>query len=193
MPWTWVRRGGWVLVALGVVVVVVQGANRPADPRFDLAPTPLATGEAGAAGRRPLEGFAEVPFEVAAADGRLTEGCALLADTPETRARGLMDQPDLRGYEGMVFRFEEPSSGGFYMRDTILALSIGWFAEDGRFVGSADMDPCPDSEIECPTFSPGASYTTALEVGQGDLGELGIADGSVLSFPAGLDAPCPTS
>lgn len=153
----------------------------PAAPAPTSAPTTAAPPPTTVA-RRPLTGFDEVAFRVTSGSG-VTDGVALLADDPASRGQGLMEQRDLRGYDGMIFRFDAPSTGRFFMRNTRIPLSIAFFDADGRFVSAADMDPCPDDVDDCPRFSADAAYLHAIEVLQGDLPSLGIGPGSVLSFP----------
>lgn len=176
----WVGRLVLAVVLMALVAFVVRGADRPVDPYLEAGST---------AGRRLIEGFDEVAFRVVAADGRVIDGCALLADDEEERARGLMDQRDLGGYDSMVFRFQEPSDGAFYMRDTIIPLTVAYFDEGGRFVSRADMQPCPDEVVTCPTYGADSRYLHALEVAAGGGGALAFAPGSTLSFPGGA---CPS-
>lgn len=133
--------------------------------------------------RRPLPGFDEVAFRITAPGGKVTDGVAMLADDSASRSQGLMEQTDLRGYDAMVFRFPSPSNGGFYMRNTRIPLSIAFFDVGGRFVSSADMEPCPDEVEDCPTTFAEGPYVHAIEVAKGDLPRLGIGPGSTLSFP----------
>lgn len=155
------------------------------------APTPAPTTPAPAPpppaptvpSRRPLAGFDEVAFRITAPGGRVTDGVAMLADDGASRSQGLMEQTDLRGYDAMIFRFPGPSNGGFYMRNTRIPLSIAFFDVGGRFVSSADMEPCPDEIEDCPTTFADGPYVHAIEVAKGDLPGLGIGPGSTLSFP----------
>ena len=157
-----------VLVTTAVVTtVVLVGANRPADPQ--------------------LLSFGEISFRIQGGPGgaaAAAERCALLADTPEQHARGLMDRTDLGKYDGMLFRFDAETSGSFYMKDTLLPLSIAWFDTRGLFVSAADMEPCPD-DVGCPTYSAAAPYRYALEVPKGGLPALGIGPGAQLVVTAG--------
>jgi uncharacterized protein len=131
-------------------------------------------------GRRPLAGFDEVGFRLS---GSTAERCALLAATAEARSQGLKGQEDLRGYDGMVFANDADTTTGYFMFGTILPLSIAWFDADGRFVDAADMAPCPaDDPDECPSYRPDRSYRHALEVAQGDLDDLGVGPGAVLTL-----------
>src|SRR5262249_5100189 len=123
------------------------------------------------------------------ADGTTATWCVLVADTPEERGRGLMSVDSLDGYDGMLFRFGEPTTAAFYMFQTEIPLSIAWFAADGAFVSATDMPPCPSTDAGgCPLFRASGPYTAALEVPHGDLERLGATAGSTLAVPG---APCP--
>ncbi|HUF33628.1 MAG TPA: DUF192 domain-containing protein [Acidimicrobiales bacterium] len=150
-------------------------------------PTTTTTTEAEGpqAGRRPLEGVSEVAIRISPEGAAAAVWCAMLAEDQAARSRGLMEQLDLRGYDGMVFRFPEPSEGRFFMRNTRIPLSIAFFAPDGAFVSATDMEPCPDDVERCPTYGADAPYLHALEVAQGDLPAMGVGPGAVLSFPGG--------
>lgn len=148
------------------------------------APTSLAPGTAPPAPvRRPLAGFDEIAFRITGAEGRTFDGAALLADDDVSRRQGLMEQLDLRGYDAMVFRFESPNTGTFFMRNTRIPLSIAFFDLGGRFVSSAEMVPCPDEVERCPSYGPEGPYLHAIEVAAGDLPRLAIGPGAILSFP----------
>ncbi len=131
-------------------------------------------------------GFGEVAFRVSPAAGDPAGAfCALLAETAQQQARGLMGRRDLAGYDAMLFRFAADTTAGFYMRNVPVPLSIAWFSADGRFVSSADMAPCPDQD-GCPTYAAAGPYRFAIEVLEGGLGRLGVGEGSVLA----VDGAC---
>jgi uncharacterized protein len=136
----------------------------------------------GPADRERLDGFGEVAIAVRAPDGQVLGWCVLTAESDEQRGRGLMEVTDLAGYAGMLFVFDEDSTGQFYMRNTVMPLSIAWFDAAGELVATEDMEPCPDSVANCPLYpeEPPDPYRFALEVPQGELGTLGIEEGSVL-------------
>ncbi len=168
----------WVIGALLVIgfgACLAEGANQPADPELV---------------ESRIQGFGEIGFTITPAGGAITptEACALLAATEAQRARGLMTITDLEGYPGMIFRYSVDSTGGFFMRNTPMPLSIAWFAADGSFVSSADMEPCGDRS-DCPTSSATGPYRYALEVPQGQLAALGVGPGSVLQ----LSGDCPST
>jgi uncharacterized membrane protein (UPF0127 family) len=104
----------------------------------------------------------------------------LTADTPEQQQRGLMRQDDLDGYDGMIFRFPNEAERSFWMRNTRIPLSIAFYAADGDFVSSADMEPCGDSS-DCPHYPSRGPAKFALEVIQGRLPAVGATSGSRLT------------
>lgn len=104
------------------------------------------------------------------------EWCVWLADSPEDRQRGLMEVTDLGdGKAGMLFAFDAPTTGRFWMRNTPMPLSIAFLDDGGSVVSTADMAPCGDRD-DCPTYGATGSYSWALEVPRGGLARLGLLD-----------------
>jgi hypothetical protein len=66
---------------------------------------------------------------------------AQVARTPEQRATGLMWRKQMPQHEGMLFIFEQPSVQCFWMKNTYLALSTAFVADDGTVVNVEDMKP----------------------------------------------------
>jgi uncharacterized membrane protein (UPF0127 family) len=90
-----------------------------------------------------------------------------VADTPALRGTGLMFVEDLEDLDGMLFVFERDTSGGFWMKNTLLPLDIAFFDVDGRFVDGFVMEPCTTEE--CPAYFPEGSYRYALEMEEGTM------------------------
>ncbi len=84
-----------------------------------------------------------------------------------------MGVTDLGPWAGMVFVWEDPTDRGFWMKDTLMPLTIYWFGEDGRVVATARMVPCPAGE-DCPKWTPGVDYTHALEIPTGTESTIGL-------------------
>ncbi|MBA3592072.1 DUF192 domain-containing protein, partial [Methylibium sp.] len=59
---------------------------------------------------------------------------AEVARTPEQRATGLMHRTALGANDGMLFVFDEPGVQCFWMKNTLLPLSIAYLSDDGRIV-----------------------------------------------------------
>lgn len=65
---------------------------------------------------------------------------AALADTPQSRERGLMQQTKLCGNCGMLFIFPKAGIHSFWMKNTPLPLSIAFIAADGSILNIAEME-----------------------------------------------------
>jgi len=127
-------------------------------------------------------GFRAVTITLTRPDGSTEQHCVWLADDEASQEQGLMGvtDPSLGGRAGMVFSFQTDTRVAFWMKDTLLPLSIAWFDAEGGFVSSADMQPCPEGTRTCPTFSAVGPYRTAIEVPLGGLEPLGLVAGSRL-------------
>src|SRR3990172_6030159 len=69
-----------------------------------------------------------------------------IADTPETRARGLMFRPKLRDNAGMLFVFEDEQRWGFWMKNTLIPLSIAFIDRYWKIVDIQDMTVAPNPQ-----------------------------------------------
>jgi uncharacterized protein len=105
-----------------------------------------------------------------------------VADDEDERARGLMGRTDLDEGAGMVFLFPEATRGAFWMKDTLIPLSIAFYDADGRILRILDMEPC--REDPCPVYDPGVAYRGALEVNRGAFERWGVREGDRLSLEA---------
>lgn len=100
---------------------------------------------------------------------------AEVAQTPEQRAIGLMHRREMPVNEGMLFVFEQPAQQCFWMKNTLLPLSIAFLADDGTVVNIADMKP-QALDAHCST----RTVRYALEMNQGWFARRGIQPGSRL-------------
>ena len=99
-----------------------------------------------------------------------------LAENEAQRVQGLMFRESLDENAGMLFVFEEDErTGGFWMKNTLIPLSIAFIDKDSRIVSILDMEPCEADP--CPLYDPGIPYAAALEVNQGAFAEWGVAKG----------------
>jgi uncharacterized membrane protein (UPF0127 family) len=98
-----------------------------------------------------------------------------IADNGDERARGLMGRTELDPDSGMLFVFQNDVSGAFWMKNTLIPLSIAFYAEDGRIVKILDMEPCRGDP--CRLYDPGVSYRGALEVNQGAFDRWNVREG----------------
>ncbi|RZL44514.1 MAG: DUF192 domain-containing protein [Variovorax sp.] len=66
---------------------------------------------------------------------------AQVAAAPEQRMTGLMHRKEMPQHEGMLFVFEQPSQQCFWMKNTLLPLSIAFVEDDGTIVNIDEMKP----------------------------------------------------
>ena len=62
----------------------------------------------------------------------------------------------------MLFVFPRPTTGGFWMMNTLVPLKIVFFDAAGRRVRTMRMTPC--KEDPCTIYDPGRPYRFALEL-----------------------------
>jgi uncharacterized membrane protein (UPF0127 family) len=101
-----------------------------------------------------------------------------VADTDAERQRGLMNRTSLDADAGMVFLFPGETAGGFWMKNTLIPLSIAFYDGDGRIVRILDMEPC--RRDPCRIYDPEVTYVGALEVNQGAFRRWNVSEGDRL-------------
>ena len=103
-----------------------------------------------------------------------------VADTDAERQMGLMGQTVLLENAGMLFVFEGEQTLSFWMRDTLIPLSIAYIDAEGRIVDIQYMQPVDDVPPHYVSAEP-AQY--ALEVNQGFFEERGVTVGDTVELP----------
>jgi uncharacterized membrane protein (UPF0127 family) len=86
-----------------------------------------------------------------------------------------MNRPTMGTSDGMLFVFEEASEQCFWMKNTLLPLSIAFIADDGSIVNIADMKP---QALASHCSAKPVRY--ALEMNQGWFAKRGIKAGTKL-------------
>jgi uncharacterized membrane protein (UPF0127 family) len=103
-----------------------------------------------------------------------------VARTPEAWARGLMGRASLPEDGGMVFLFNAQTRAAFWMKDTLIPLSILFWQGDGRIIDILDMQPCRADP--CPVYRASAPYVGAIEMIRGAFERLGVEVGDTLEY-----------
>jgi uncharacterized membrane protein (UPF0127 family)/nicotinic acid mononucleotide adenylyltransferase len=92
-----------------------------------------------------------------------------LADTDESRARGLMNVDSMSDDDGMFFVFDEENYHGIWMKNTYIPLDVVWINESGTIVDIATLQP-----HDLNTRMPAGPAKYVLEVNAGTFsGEIG--------------------
>lgn len=97
---------------------------------------------------------------------------AEVARRPEERAIGLMHRPSMPAHQGMLFVFEQADRQCFWMKNTLLPLSIAFLADDGSVVNIEDMAP---QSLDAHCSAKPVRY--ALEMNQGWFAKRGVKPG----------------
>jgi len=152
--------GVLLLAGTGVAVALARSPGRPAAQG-----TPPS-------GRQPV-----VAEYLLRGQGRPPVAVRLeVAASPAARERGLMGRARVPAGTGMVFLFPADTTAAFWMKDTLVPLSIAFVAGDGRVVAVREMTPC--TADPCPVYAPGRSYRYAVELAAGAFAAAGVREGS---------------
>ena len=100
-----------------------------------------------------------------------------IADTPETQEKGLMGRESMAEDQGMLFVYDRDSRKSFWMKNTLIPLSIAYIAADGTIREIYDMEPLSTRIVDSRY-----SVRYALEVNQGAFQRHGIKEGDKVEF-----------
>jgi uncharacterized membrane protein (UPF0127 family) len=171
--------GGLLLVVAGVAVLAWGLAS--------------AAGLVGGGGDDPTMAAGSVPgtvgYRLEPAGGRPVTVRLEVAADPAARARGLMGRTRLPEGTGMVFLYPEDVAEAYWMKNTLVPLSIAFVAADGRVVSVAEMTPC--TADPCPSYPPAGPYRYAVELPAGAFEAAGVGAGDkvVATDPTALPEP----
>jgi uncharacterized membrane protein (UPF0127 family) len=101
-----------------------------------------------------------------------------IADNEAERMKGLMERTELAENAGMLFVFEEEQPRSFWMKNTLIPLSIAYIDAEERIIDTQDMQPLDETVHR--SAGP-AMY--ALEVNQGFFEERGVEVGDTVELP----------
>jgi uncharacterized protein len=144
----------------------------------------LAGCDGGSAGGEPTGSATNAPdlrtVTIDASGGEEVEVRVEIADTDPERQRGLMGRTALPEDQGMLFVFGGEQELSFWMKNTLIPLSIAFMDSEGRIVDLQDMKPLDDDPPHYVSAEP-ARY--ALEVNQGFFEERGVKVGDRAELP----------
>lgn len=106
-----------------------------------------------------------------------------IADDATERGTGLMNRACLGEDWGMLFVYLADSQNTFWMKDTLIPLSIAWIKADGTILEIEDMHPQTEDQHSAP-----APFRYAIEAKQGWFTEHGVKPGDKAIIPPGLTA-----
>jgi uncharacterized membrane protein (UPF0127 family) len=126
-------------------------------------------------GEKPQKRLETTELVILRKDGAAAAVLAEIARTDEQRRRGLMGRKSLAEGEGMLFVFETDRVLSFWMKDTLIPLTIAYIAHDGRILEIYDMEARSLRSIQS-----ARSARYALEVPRGWFARAGIEPGDTI-------------
>jgi uncharacterized protein len=105
-----------------------------------------------------------------------------IADTDTKRARGLMYRTSLEPESGMLFVFGTELPLAFWMKNTLIPLSIAYFDKSRRIVDIQEMVPAVAGELYPATYPSKLPAMYALEMPKGWFKKNGIKPGASFTF-----------
>ena len=111
--------------------------------------------------------------------GKVEVRVEIADDLPE-QTRGLMERTALAEDRGMLFVYSDEEVRSFWMKNTLIPLSIAYMDSEGRIVDIQDMKPLDDDPPNYVSAKP-ARY--ALEVNRGFFEEHGVEVGDTADLP----------
>src|SRR5277367_3839598 len=103
-----------------------------------------------------------------------------IAATPESRSKGLSGRKTISEGTGMLFTFDKAEICRFWMKETLIPLSIAFFDEEQRLFEWKDMPPPGESKLTQVSSSKPALF--ALEVPLGWFASHKIQPGARFSY-----------
>lgn len=114
---------------------------------------------------------------------------AFIADTDEKRANGLMYVERLDKNEGMLFVFESEQPLGFWMKNTVIPLSIGFFDVKGGLIDVQEMKVPSVMEATPPSYQSRGPALYALEMNSGWFSRNKVGKGARLAPVGSVKSP----
>lgn len=110
-----------------------------------------------------------------------------VAYSAKVQEQGLMWVSSLDEGEGMIFVYDSPRYMSFWMKNTIIPLSIAFVEADGRISVIHDMYPQPGKpDSELPSYPSSTLVKYAIEVPLGWFKSRDIKTGSYFKIPRQL-------
>ena len=153
-----------LVAAIGLVALLASMAlacvpsGRRDEPAEAAAPRPSGKPQSGLATATLRSGAAEIVVE--------------LAVSPEEQEIGLMHRTELADGLGMLFVYAEDRRLAFWMKHTLIPLSIAYISSDGVIREIRDMEPLSLAPVESERY-----VRYALEAPLGWFGRVGLAPG----------------
>jgi uncharacterized protein len=168
----------WKIVVLALLLAGCGGPQ--ADPDTQSQRTPHSSATTAAGKEETTSGPSGLRTLVIDASGGKVEVRVEVADDLAEQAKGLMYRTTLGENRGMLFVYPDERELSFWMKDTLIPLSIAFIDSERRIIDIQDMKPLDDEPPHYVSAEP-AQY--ALEVNQGFFEKGGVKVGDRVDVP----------
>jgi uncharacterized membrane protein (UPF0127 family) len=170
----------WVIIL--VLALLLTGCSGPqAAPDTQSQRTPQSSETATASKEETTsEPSGLRTLVIDASGGKRVEVRVEVADDLAEQAKGLMDRTALGENRGMLFVYSDERELSFWMKNTLIPLSIAFIDSERRIIDIQDMKPLDDEPPHYVSAEP-AQY--ALEVNQGFFESRGVEVGDSVELP----------
>ncbi|WP_133501357.1 DUF192 domain-containing protein [Cognatilysobacter terrigena] len=109
-----------------------------------------------------------------------------IANTEETRERGLMFREEMAADHGMLFLHDREEPLAYWMKHTKIPLDILYFDTGRKLVSQQrDVPPCTLGDA-CPPYPSGTPARYVLELNAGQAEQLKLQNGAELKLGPGI-------
>ena len=116
-----------------------------------------------------------------------------IADTEELRERGLMFRQNLPDNHGMLFVFPDSRALSFWMKDTLIPLSIGFYDKNKKLFDTKEMTPAIMGAVMPTIYASNGEAMYALEMPKGWFAKNKVKVGSKFSFSSSIHSSKPAA
>ncbi len=170
----------YAALLLVLAVLVLSGCSgEEQDPAA--SDKEASTGSSGASSRKNSAKNEELrTVTINASGGEEVKVRVEIADDSAEQAKGLMNRTVLGEDRGMLFVFKEEDTLSFWMKNTLIPLSVAYIDSQGRIVDIQKMEPLDD---EPPNYVSAEPAQYALEVNQDFFEERGVEVNDMAELP----------
>ena len=169
----------WKIAVVVFALLLAGCGGAPANSDTQSQDTPQASGST-TAGTDETASSALRTLVINTSGGKKVEVQVAVADEVNEQAKGLMYRKALGEDRGMLFVYPEERELSYWMKNTLIPLSIAYIDSEGRIVDILDMKPLDDNP---PHYVSSEPVQYALEVNKGFFEKKGVKEGDHAELP----------
>ena len=171
----------YAAILIAITILVLAGCSGGQQNSTSSETTSDEKANAGDAANTQLTTDGELrTVTISTSSGEEVEVRVEIADDNAERSKGLMHRTSLGEERGMLFVFNQEAILSFWMKNTLIPLSVAYIDSEGVIVDIQRMEPLDD---EPPNYTSAEPAQYALEVNQGFFEERGIEVGDTAQLP----------